>query len=268
MRPGKGRPPILNAIQEQNIIERLDENPFLTARSFAREYGVADGTISSIIHRHGLSCYTAARETRLTEDHRINRVAFCRVMLEMWDEDRLKTIVFSDEKIFSTDVSWRSKVYRPYNSRYDPHYVQVIQRSGRITNNYWGAIGYEGPMTDIVRIDGKFNSRQYMRLIRSHVIPLMNRFQEPRVFMQDNSPIHTAANVMGLFSRQNFELLNWPPLSPDLNPIENVWSYMENNWPPIHPRNEQTLDVVVKQRWNDLLANPGVISYNERHKSS
>lgn len=121
---------------------------------------MADSTISSIIHRHGLSCYTAARETRLTEDHRINRVAFFRGMLEMWDEDRLKTIIFSDEIFFSTDVSWRTKVYRPYNSRHDPHYVQVIQRSGRITNNYWGAIGYEGPMTDIVRIDGKFNSNQ------------------------------------------------------------------------------------------------------------
>lgn len=232
---------------------------FYSARSFAREYNVADQTISSIINRNGIFCYTAARETKLTEDHRINRVAFCRLMLEMWDEDRLKTIIFSDEKNFSTDVSWRKKVYRPHNSRYDPHYVQEIQRSGRITNNYWGAIGYEGPMTEIVRISGHFNSYQYMRIIRTHVIPLMDRFGQPRVFMQDNSPVHTAGRVMALFSRQNFDLLDWPPLSPDLNPIENVWSYMENDWPPIHPRNEQTLDAVVQERWNDLRTNPGVI---------
>lgn len=93
---------------------------------------------------------------------------------------------------------------------------------------------------------------------------MMDRFEEPRVFMQDNSPVHTSGSVTALFARQNFELLNWPPLSPDLNPIENVWSYMENGWPAIHPRNEQTLDVVVKQRWNDLLANPGVIFHSTK----
>lgn len=242
----------MNAAEVEDIVERIKEDPFLTARSFAREYGVSDKTIASIFHLNGLACQTAARETRLSEDHRINRVAYCRQMLEQWHEDRLKTIIFSDEKNFSTDVSRRCKVYRPYNTRYEPHYVKEIQRSGRITNNYWGAIGYEGPMTDIVRIDGRFTSHQYMGIVRTHVIPMMNRFHEPRTFMQDNSPIHTAANSMALFARQNFELLAWPPLSPDLNPIENVWGYMETNWPRIHPRNPQTLDAVVRQRRDDL----------------
>lgn len=255
-RAGGGRPKKLNAAQEEDIISRIKENPFLTARSFAREFGVDDKTISSVFRHNGLSCRTAAHETRLTEDHRIYRVAYCHRMLEMWDEDRLRTIIFSDEKNFSTDVSWRCKVYRPWNRRYDPHYVQETQRSGRITNNYWGAIGYEGPMTDIVRIDGRFTSHQYMRVIRAHVIPLMNGFEEPRIFMQDNSPVHTAADTMALFARQNFDLLEWPPLGPDLNPIENVWSYMENDWPKIYPRNALTLDAVVQFRWNELQMNP------------
>lgn len=255
-RAGGGRPKKLNAAQEEDILDRIKENPFLTARSFAREFKVDDKTISSVFRRNDLSCRTAARETRLTEDHRINRVAYCQRMLEMWDEDRLRTIIFSDEKNFSTDVSWRCKVYRPPNTRYEPHYVQETQRSGRITNNYWGAIGYEGPMTSIVPIDGKFASHQYLRIIRAHVIPMMDKFDEPRIFMQDNSPIHTASNAMALLGRQNFDLLNWPPLSPDLNPIENVWSFMETNWPRIYPRNTQTLDTVVQDRWNGLRRNP------------
>lgn len=245
----------------KNIVERMEKDPFLTAKGFARECNVNASTISAVLKRNGLKCYTAARQTALTEQHRINRLAFCRMMLDEWDDDKLENIIFSDEKTFCTDVSWRSKVYRPFNVRYESPYVQTTTRSGPITNNYWGAIGKEGPMCDIVQIEGRFDSHRYMRMIlRAHVLPIMQRFDPPRIFMQDNSPVHTTGNVMAWFSRQNFELLDWPPLSPDLNPIENVWSYMEHDWPPIHPRNPNTLDVVVQQRWNDLRSNQGDLS--------
>lgn len=254
-KPRIGRPRVLNDEVEQNIIERLQENPFLTAVSFAREYKVDIKTISSLIKRRGLKCYTAARQTKLTDQHREKRLAFCRSMLDEWDDDKLKTIVFSDEKTFCTDVSWRAKVYRPPNARYDSKYLQITSRSGRITNNYWGAIGFEGPVTDIVRIEGMFNSSKYTRLLRAHLVPVMQNVVPARIFMQDNSPVHKSQHSMGWLSRQTFDLLESPPLSPDLNPIENVWSYLEKDWPQIHPRNENTLNVVVQERWNDLRDN-------------
>lgn len=255
--PRTGRKRILSDDDEENILQRIREDPFLTAKGFAREYNVDPKTISAIFKRNGIKCYTAANQTRLTEDHRINRLAFCRMLLEEWDDNKLKSIIFSDEKTFCTDISWRSKVYRPFNSRYDPLYVKEKTRSGRITNNYWGAIGVEGPVTNIVRIDGTLNSSKYIRLLNTHVLPMMQQFNAPKIFMQDNCSIHTAGNVMAWFSRQDFELMDWPPLSPDLNPIENVWSYMENGWPQIHPRNENTLDVVVRDRWIGLQNNEG-----------
>lgn len=258
-KPHKGRARILNDEIEKSIIERIKENPFLTAISFAREYDVSLKVISAILKRNQLKCYTAARQTKLTDEHRVNRLAFCRAMLDEWDDNRLQNIVFSDEKTFCTDVSWRSKVYRPPNARYDPKYLQITSRSGRITNSYWGAIGREGPLTDIVRIEGNFNSSKYIRLLRTHLQPMMQNSDHPRIFMQDNSPVHTSQLSMAWFSRQNFELLDWPPLSPDLNPIENVWSFMEKGWPQIHPRNADTLDAVVQERWNMLRNDQGKI---------
>lgn len=259
-KPHTGRARILNDEIEQSIIERINENPFLTAISFAREYAVNVSVISAILKRHELKCYTAAHQTRLTDDHRVNRLAFCRTMLDEWDDNKLQNIVFSDEKTFCSDVSWRSKVYRPPNARYDPKFLQMTSRSGRITNNYWGAIGKEGPVTDIVRIEGIFNSARYIRLLNSHVKPMMLSFDQPRVFMQDNSPVHTSQHSMAWFSRQTFELLDWPPLSPDLNPIENVWSFMERDWPQIHPRNADTLNAVVQERWNILRNDQGIFT--------
>lgn len=76
-----GRPNVLNLAQEANIIERITENPFLTAVSFARGFGVDEGVISALFRRHGLRCRIAATELRLTEEHRINHQS-CRLLRE------------------------------------------------------------------------------------------------------------------------------------------------------------------------------------------
>lgn len=258
--PRPGRPKVLSAEDEADIIERIHENPFLTAIGFAREFGVDRGVISSLFLRHGIRCRTAATVLRLTEEHRLNRIAFCQTILEEWDDNKLNSIIFSDEKTFNTDVSWRANVYRPDNTRYMPEYMKVKDRSGHITNNYWGAIGIDGPVTPLVTINGTLDSHKYMRILRTHVIPVMQGFQDnidPKIFMQDNSKVHTANNVMQFFSRQNFAIMDWPPKSPDLNPIENVWAMMETGWPPIHPRNQATLHTVVQERWRAVGLNQG-----------
>jgi hypothetical protein len=46
-------------------------------------------------------------------------------------------------------------------------------------------------------------------------------------FMQDDSPTHTARIVQrwlrNWLQENGLEILNWPPYSPDLDPIENLW---------------------------------------------
>lgn len=45
--------------------------------------------------------------------------------------------------------------------------------------------------------------------------------------MQDNAPCHRS-NAVKLFLRENnIEFINWPPYSPDLNPIENLWNWVK-----------------------------------------
>ncbi|MBW0526850.1 hypothetical protein O181_066565 [Austropuccinia psidii MF-1] len=46
--------------------------------------------------------------------------------------------------------------------------------------------------------------------------------------MEDGAPIHTAIASQEWGYQNQIHKLNWPPKSPDLNPIENLWFKMKN----------------------------------------
>lgn len=47
--------------------------------------------------------------------------------------------------------------------------------------------------------------------------------------MQDGAPAHAARRTMEDLDRRGIRILDWPPYSPDLNPIENVWKLMKDH---------------------------------------
>ena len=43
-------------------------------------------------------------------------------------------------------------------------------------------------------------------------------------FQQDNAPVHKSEVVRNFLAQKQWEVLDWPAYSPDLNPIENIWA--------------------------------------------
>ena len=75
------------------------------------------------------------------------------------------------------------------------------------------------------------------------------------LFMQDGARCHIAKNVMSYFDRKNIDVIeNWPAHSPDLNPIEQLWAYIDTllsrNYPK--PQSVEQLKAQVMDCWEKL----------------
>ena len=79
--------------------------------------------------------------------------------------------------------------------------------------------------------------------------------EEEVIFQHDNAPVHKAKRTEAWIRQQPFKLLTWPPQSPDLNPIENMWGIVKRRIRqtyPDPPKNKDQLYQRIETIWSNL----------------
>jgi len=212
-----------------------------------------------------LSCFKRIPGQVLSEQIKQKRLVRCKKLLRRCTVHKAKLMFFTDEKVFYLDPPvtdgisgrfWSAGKKRNVNSR------RLIRQRAKFSRSVMVSAGvcYCGKgrlhfVAEKVKVSGSYYTEQLLPQLVDDCRQLMN---DEFLFQQDGAPAHTSKQAQDWLEHNCPEFVKkdeWPPNSPDLNPMDfSIWGVMLESYSKHSPKpkNITELKVVLQEIWDSL----------------
>ncbi|KAF7239929.1 Transposable element Tcb1 transposase [Varanus komodoensis] len=163
-------------------------------------------------------------------------------LLFVWEMKTLTTLELA------TSRAAPERVWRQPGEEYKNKCVLPTVKHGGASVMVWGCMS-AADTGELQFIEETLNANMYCDIQKQSMIPSLRRLGCRAVFRHDNDPKHTSKTTTALLKKLRVKVMDWPSMSPDLNPIEHLWGILKWKVEEHKVSNIHQLCDVVMEEW-------------------
>ena len=258
-KPRSGRPKKLTEDDKSRILYVIAEQPRVTYEDLLSEvsYKVKKDSIRRLLNAENMRKWRCSWRPYLDDEHAAKRLQWASRYRYFTPADWAR-VYWSDECTVERGIGIRREwtFIRPRDQPKKGECQGLPHRGKQVKQMFWAAFSATR-RTGLIPLFGdptserggvnRFVIEELYRRVLPTLLPA-----EDGIFMHDNAPTHTAYVVRDALEEMEIEVMVWPPHSPDLNPIENLWALLKAEIYKIRPdlmhmkNNDETKRILVE----------------------
>jgi hypothetical protein len=265
--PRSGRPAMLSAAVIAAAQARVVELQSVrqATNALVKEGLLPPGTHHSTIYRSlskgpgAIKCKGVRRTPLITPKTQQRRRQFAKHHQHKrtcWDR-----VLFVDSKYFYVSIRGSSRVWVPAEATAQR---PAFKKSAGL--HVYGAFSAAGTAPLVIASgtsgfkfpgsDKGVNALEYQHILREHLLPAARRLFKGGKWqlLHDSAKPHTAKATQAFLKCRAQVVALWPANSPDLNPIENLWSWVRRRINKMHVTDMDSLKAAVFKAWSQIPA--------------